>query len=48
MGVITRDEVREILEEIIKEQSQINTTGEANTDQHAQCVESVGNALKGE
>ena len=26
MAVITRDEVREILEEIIKDQSQINTT----------------------
>lgn len=31
MGVITRDEVREILEEIIKEQSQVNTT--ENTDE---------------
>lgn len=31
MGAITRDEVREILEEIIKEQSQINTT--ENTDE---------------
>ena len=31
MGVITRDEVREILEEIIKDQSQINT--DENTDE---------------
>lgn len=32
MGVITRDEVREILEEIIKDQSQINTA--ENTDEN--------------
>ena len=30
MGVITRDEVREILEEIIKDQSQINTAENTN------------------
>lgn len=30
MGVITRDEVREILEEIIKEQSQKNTAENTN------------------
>lgn len=30
MGTITRDEVREILEEIIEEQSQINTIENTN------------------
>ena len=30
MGVITRDEVREILEEIIKDQAQINTAENTN------------------
>ena len=30
MGVITRDEVREILEEIIKDQSQINKAENTN------------------
>ena len=44
MSNLTRDDVREMIEEIIKEQkeqSQIDTTGEANADQHTQSVESV-------